>query len=297
MKPILSCCLALLISLCTQFSFAQNAERIQVDFGSGYQQENFHWSIAGNIQGQNPNVYSELKWRDLKGTVLSAHLNANIWNNLFITGGYFRSNIHSGKVNDTDYGADNRTNPVYNQNFEDNKGYSDRWNAGLAWQFFKQNTVSVRPELGYTQSRQDLYLSDENGQYSTLNSSYAAQWKGPYVKLNANWHIIPRLKLNADVQYTQATYDAKADWNLITQFQHPVSYTHTANGYGLDANANIAYHITTFLSVYIGGGYFNRQTGKGTDRLYLSNGQTDNTQMNGAFSNGYKLTGGLSLLY
>jgi Protochlamydia outer membrane protein len=297
MKPILYryfFCMALLY---TQLSFAQNKDRVQIDFGSGYQQENFHWSIAGDIQGQNPNVYSELKWRDLQGTVLSAHLNANIWSNLFISGGYSHSYIHSGKVNDTDYGSDNRTNPVYNQNFDDNKGYSDMWNAGLAWQLLKDAPVSVRPELGYAQSRQDLYLLDLSGQYANLNSSYAAKWKGPYLKLNATWHIIPKLNLNADVQYTQANYHANADWNLITQFQHPVSYTHSANGYGINTNATLTYNITPYLGVYIGGGYFNWQTGNGTDRLYLTNGQTDDTQMNGAFSNGYKLVAGLCLKY
>ncbi|WCT13184.1 hypothetical protein [Mucilaginibacter jinjuensis] len=283
--------------LYTQFSFAQNKERVQIDFGSGYQQENFHWSIAGNLQGQNPNVYSELKWKDLKGTVLSTHLNANIWSDLFISGGYSRSNIHSGKVNDTDYGSDNRTNPVYNQNFDDNKGYSDMWHAGLVWHFLKGNIVTIRPELGYAQSRQDLYLVDLSGQFANLNSSYATKWKGPYVKLSAIWHIIPKLNLNADVQYTQASYQADADWNLITQFQHPVSYTHSADGFGINTNATLTYSITHLIGIYIGGGYFNWQTGNGTDRLYLTNGQTNDTQMNGAFSNGYKLVAGLSLKY
>ncbi|NCD70780.1 hypothetical protein [Mucilaginibacter agri] len=297
MKPFITYCFFLLALLCANSSFAQNNDRVKVYFGSGYQNENFHWSIAGNLQGQNPNVYSELKWRDLKGTLLTANINANVWGALYVTGGYSRSFIHSGKVNDTDYSGDNRTNPVYNQNFDDNKGYSDYWNVGLAYQLFKHSKLSLRPEAGYAQSRQFLYLLDLSGLYRNLNSTYATKWKGPYIKLDAQWHISPELSLDAAAQYTQADYKAAADWNLITQFSHPVSYTHTANGYGIDANAFITYHFTHFLAVNLGGSYFNWETGNGTDRLYLANGQTNDTQMNGAYRHGYNLTAGINLHY
>src|SRR5688572_24056526 len=36
----------------------------------GYTEDNLTWSIAGNLDGQNPNVYSELIWRNLRGSLV-----------------------------------------------------------------------------------------------------------------------------------------------------------------------------------------------------------------------------------
>ena len=51
--------------------------KLQLSFSTGHQQEDFHWSIAGNTSGQNPNVLSELKWKNVSGEDFSAAMRWN----------------------------------------------------------------------------------------------------------------------------------------------------------------------------------------------------------------------------
>ena len=43
----------------------QGRTGIAVEVGYGYRRDSFDWNIAGDLQGDNPNVLSELKWKDL----------------------------------------------------------------------------------------------------------------------------------------------------------------------------------------------------------------------------------------
>ncbi len=43
--------------------------------------------------------------------------------------------------------------------------------------------------------------------------------------------------------YDQAVYRATADWNLIQNFSHPVSFTHHADGFGVEGQMGVEYAI------------------------------------------------------
>ncbi len=272
-------------------------QKLQLSVSAGRQVEDFNWSIAGNISGQSPNVLSELKWKNVGGFGYSAALQWNFWRKLVLTGGYTRVAVSSGNVSDIDYTADNRTQPNYNQNFSDNKGYTSAWFAGAGYALINNNRLSLTPFAGYGGNRQSLYIVDLTGQFPDLNSSYDAQWKGPFLEVKSAVKIWRGLKLAADATYSQVVYSAQGDWNLISQFRHPVSYRHSAKGYGVNAGANLVYKITPNIAVNAGYSYFNWETGNGTDQLYLSSGQVDKTQMNGAYRRGHWLGGGIILSY
>src|SRR3569833_290322 len=272
-------------------------QKLQISLSTGRQVEDFNWSIAGNISGQSPNVLSEVKWKNVSGQNYATALQWNACKKIIITGGYSRVSIGSGDVSDIDYTADNRTQPNYNQKFSDNKGNSPAWFAGAGYAFINNNQVSLIPFVGYGINRQSLYIVDLTGQFPDLNSSYDTQWKGPFLKIRSSIKIWHALKLAGDVTYNQVTYSALGDWNLIGQFQHPVSYRHSAKGYGLNAGANLVYNITANIGIHAGYSYFNWETGNGIDQLYLSSGQVDKTQMNGVFRKGHLIDGGLILSY
>jgi Protochlamydia outer membrane protein len=280
-----------------QYCAAQDIEqKTQLSFSAGkQQQQNFNWSIAGNQNGESPNVLSELKWKDVSGTAYSASLQWNFWHRFAVMGSYNRVDVHSGSVNDMDYGADNRTQPVYTGNFSDNKGYTTSWLAGAGYVIFNNKLFSLIPYAGYSNSVQNLYIVDLSGQFPTLNSSYFTSWKGPFVKVTSSIKIWRALKFAGDITYIQANYNAHGDWNLIQEFQHPISYTHVADGYGLDANARLIYNITPHIAVYGSYGYYNWETGDGTDQLYLSTGEVDKTRLNWVYRDGYQITGGIIL--
>lgn len=290
------CYVILTIFCCTQFARAQNIEqKVQLSVGTGEQYENFNWSIAGNQNGQNPNVLSELKWKNISGPAYTASLQWNIWRRFSLYGDYNRMAVHSGSVSDMDYSADNRTMPVYTANFSDNKGYTASWSAGAGYVIFNNQRFSLIPYVGYSASTEYLYIVDLSGQFPTLNSTYHVNWKGEFIKITSSLKIVHALKLAAAFTYNQAHYTAQGDWNLINEFRHPVSYSHVADGYGIGANARLVYNITPNVAVNIGYSYYNWQTGTGNDQLYLATGEVDKTQLNGVYRNGFQWVGGVVL--
>jgi hypothetical protein len=286
----------LLISCAAQFGYGQGIEKkLQITFSAGPQTDNLNWSIAGNTSGQSPNVLSELKWQNVKGTNYAAGLQINVWHNIDVLGGYNRVSVKSGSVSDIDYSVDNRSQSTYNQNFSDNKGYTSAWYAGAGYIVFNSDRFSLVPSAGYGNNTQSLYITDSSGQFPTLNSFYNVQWKGAFIKVKSSLKIGRGLKAMTDVTYNQVNYSAQGNWNLINEFMHPVSYRHTAKGYGINAGASLVYNITPNVGASIGYSYFNWQTGNGTDQLYLSSGQVDKTQLNGVYRNGYLFSGGIVL--
>ncbi|WP_428328296.1 hypothetical protein [Mucilaginibacter sp.] len=286
-----------LITLCyIRLGYAQGIEnKLQLSLSTGRQQEDLRWSIAGNTNGQSPNVLSELKWKTVKGRNYNASAQWNAWHRFFVWADYSRLNVTSGKVNDMDYSGDNRTSPVYQQNFIDNKGYADAWHTGIGYAVINKYLLSLVPYIGYGISRQSLYILDGSGQFPGLNSSYQTNWKGPFIKVRSTYRLSHALKVTADVTYNQVNYNAQGNWNLINEFEHPVSYRHKAKGYGTDAGAKLIYSFNDYLGIHIGFGYFNWQTGNGNDQLYLNTGAIDKTQLNGVVRSGYQLNGGVVL--
>lgn len=279
------------------FVSAQSGDKLQLSVGTGYQKENFHWSIAGNADGQNPNVYSELKWHNIAGETWYSSLQYNFWNRFWITGGYSYSKITSGTSNDTDYGADNRTDSVYDQNFSSNKGSTSTWSADIGCSVIQTRKIQLLPSIGYSSNYQNYYLLGNVGDFAQVNSSYKTNWKGTYLKLKVRFQLIGPLCIAASATYNQIKYNAAADWNLIENFQHPVSFRDNANGYGFNGNAGLLYAITKHISIHAGLTWFDWETGKGIDQLYLTNGTTDKTQMNGASRKGTMVDGGLDIRF
>ena len=296
MRRILISCLPLL--LCGGLLCAQPIQKtIQLKLATGYQREDLNWSIAGNQDGQSPNIYSELQWKKVGGQSLSASLQWNFWNRLVLTGEYSHVAIRSGTVSDHDYNGDNRTDPAYAQLFNADKGFTRDILAGLGYRVLNTGAFSFTPYAGYRTATQSLFLLDRTGQFPDLNSTYETGWQGPFIKAEASAKLLNKLTLTGEFAYNQADYKARADWNLIPTFQHPVSYRHTAKGYGIDANASLVYNITKNIGVNAGGGYFNWQTGKGIDELYLQSGGSQKTQLNGVDRSGYRFFGGIILSY
>lgn len=287
-----TCC----ILLGTSKLYAQSIQKkVELNLFTGYDRQDLTWSIAGNQAGQNPNIYSELKWKKFGGQSLAAALQWTVWNKIALTGSYSRTFINTGTVTDNDYNGDNRTNQVYDETFNADKGHTQAWQLGAGYILINNNKFSLTPFVGYGISRQSLHLLDRTGNFPDLNSTYQTDWKGPFIKAVANLRLADKLKLTANVTYNQTNYNAVADWNFIQTFQHPISYRHTAKGFGVDANASMAYSITNSIAINIGGGYYTWQTGNGVDELYLASGGSERTQLNGVDWKGYRLIAGVIL--
>jgi hypothetical protein len=266
-----------------------------ITFSSGYQQQNLHWSIAGNSNGQNPNVYSELKWRHVNGPSAIISVQWHAWKWLSVCADVSHTFILSGKADDTDYQGDNRTNRVYQGKFDGDKGYLASWSAGIGYRILHARLFHLTPFIGYGINYQSLFLVDHSGAFGKLNSNYSTNWHGPLVKIITALQVSHTIVLTADLVYHQVSYSAKADWNLISQFSHPVSFRQVADGYGLNADAGLVFSLGQHITFSMGAGYTNWQTGKGTDRLYLVSGQTNATRLNEAVTDGFRCVAGIGI--
>jgi hypothetical protein len=250
--------------------------KLQLSLAGGYRQEDLRWSIAGNANGQHPNMLSELKWKSVGGPATTMHILFNFYNHWQLEGEYERLFFASGKVADTDYGGNNRTNVIYSAQFHAGKGGTDRWQAGLAYRLPVTNEFSITPSAGYGFFHQSLYLYGSPG----LNSTYKTKWTGPYGQILCSMELTKKFGLNAGLRYSQMRYRASANWNLIQEFRHPESFRHTANGYGLNVHTSMLYRISNMHSIGIKGIYSRWQTGRGIDELYYAAGGSEQTQLN-----------------
>lgn len=251
--------------------------QVQLSVGSGYGQQNLRWSIAGNS-----NVLSELRWERVGGPVTSFCADWNFVGGWKLDVGYEHMFFSSGKVYDTDYDEGNVT---YDEQFRAGKGGAGRWRAGLGYKILLKDKFSITPSVGYGMFDQSLYLFGVND----LNSTYKTEWKGPYAQILSSIGLTKKLFTNVSLAYNQVQYKASANWNLISMFNHPESFRHTANGYGIDANASLMYRASKMHSIGIKGSYSSWQTGRGVDELYLATGGVQQTQLNEVLSRGWQV--------
>ena len=257
---------------------------------AGYQRADLRWSIAGAPSGRDPNVYSELKWRGVSGAAFGAALLWHPWRRWVVFAEGERVFTLAGRVLDTDYGGDNRTNPTYAGRFDSPKGYGYAVSGGIGYRLLENGRFRLTPFVGYGWSGQALSVSDGG----LLNSWYRTLWRGVLGRVLGEWTISGPWGVFVGGSYRQMSYRAHADWNLIHSFAHPVSFRHWADGYGLDGTFGVRYLIGRRVGVVVEGNYFTWRTGKGVDELYLASGQTSQTQLNEVVLTGGSIKAGVN---
>ena len=213
---------------------------------AGYRLESLDWNIAGNSQGSNPNILSELRWRDVRSAYiegrgvlsLAPEKCGGFSPRLFALVGH--GHIVSGENQDSDYRADNRQGEFSRSNNGADDGSLFDFSVGLGNRFFfDHDRFSLTPQLGYAYFEQNLTLVDgwqtipANQPINGLDSSYKTQWEGPWLGLVAGIHPFSRLAISVDMAYYfTLSYWAEAHWNL-RQDLAPLSFQHKASdGHG-----------------------------------------------------------------
>lgn len=259
----------------------------------GFQQSKFDWSIAGNTSGSNPNILSELIWKNLKGPSFGADIKYNITQKLSIKVANQYSSISKGDAEDTDYADDNRQSAFYFDLLNANKGYLYHVDLQLNYQLLKFNQFNINPIIGLSYNQQKFHLleSASNPDSEGLNSTYQTRYKG----FNFGSEFVfktSEFSIGAIVLGGFYTYAAKANWNLIPDFAKPVSFTHKANSFALNGDINLSVPINKSLRVELDYLINNIKTYSGVDKAYYSNRNTEETQFNGAnFRNNAVLLG------
>ncbi|MDP4209998.1 MAG: hypothetical protein Q8928_14385 [Bacteroidota bacterium] len=262
---------------------------------SGIQSENLHWSIAGNLNGENPNIYSELIWKDIIGITSNLDFEWNFWHKFSFYASLFNSQTVSGKVSDSDYSGNNHTNRTFYTYVDANKGYNRSFIPELRYCIYSGKIFQFNFAVGYIFQKQRLYLlhDEENPLIPDLNSNYSILWKGIRIGTYFRIRLSPRIKLGYIFRYNQLDYSANANWNLITDFKHPDSFSHTANGYKLSNSFGVDYLLYSKLQITLASSYFYAHTGYGIDELHLTSGENPQTRLNEVINFGYNLSIGI----
>jgi len=118
------------------------------------------------------------------------------------------------------------------------------------------------------------------GPIEGLDSTYNADWNGPWIGLDINYKFDKKHTIYAEVEYHRADYYAEANWNLRADLNHPKSFEHTADGNGIVISMGGSTSFKKQWTLNINFDYQKWSTDTGTDRVFFSSGTTLETPLN-----------------
>lgn len=248
--------LALLYSSVTA---AQGLLRYDLTLGADYRQAHLDWNVAGSLAGIDPNILSELTWRDLEIAQISGAVQVGISDHVIVRGSADYGEVVNGKNQDSDYDGDNRTFESSRSNNDTGGNITDA-SLGLGYHFRVYDQMAghyahVTPMVGYSRHLQHLKIKNgvqtfpATGSIAGLNSSYNAQWEGPWLGLNLRLEASERNSMIVDMAYHWADYYGEANWNLRDALAHPVSFRHDTQGAGIVAALALTHTLSKYWEV------------------------------------------------
>jgi len=297
---------------------------VNMTFDAGYRRDDLDWNIAGDNTGHNPNVLSELKWKDLESYQVKFQ-GTLAWPNIIALRGYADYGwIFDGDNQDSDYLGNNRTYEFSRSN--NNADDGDVWDASLAvgypWRWGRSVISTITPLVGYSHHEQNLKMTDGYqtvsipvvtpdftiipppvGPISGLNSSYDTEWKGPFIGIDMRFRgeklssLASRLETYFSYEYHWADYHAQADWNLREDLRHPKSFEQDADGTGWIIGAGLNFIINSNIALNFDFDYQNWRAKDGNDKTYLADGTTEKTRLNEVNWSSYALGLGLQVSF
>lgn len=261
-----------------------------VSLASGVRAGRMDWNISAD--DGSPNIQSELTWEDLSIYQVRASAWKPVNRNFYLRGMFNYGWVVDGHNQDSDFLGNDRTGEYSRTNNKAEAG--NVWDASAGGGFMVYDkAVKAAVVLGYSYSMQNLSITDGNqtictapctggtGPFAGLDSSYDATWYGPWVGLDLLYRTQDkRFTLFGTAEYHIAHYEAKANWNLRSDYQHPVSFEHAGRGYGVLASAGVDFALDAQWSVNADFGLEKWGLFDGTDITYNSDGTVSSTQLN-----------------
>ena len=284
---------------------------LEMVFSAGYRRDDLDWNIAGNSNGKNPNVLSELTWDELDSyqVKFQGHL---IWPHIIALRAVANYGwIYDGENQDSDFAGDDRTFEFSrsNNNADDGNVWDVSLGIGYPIRWGKSVISTMTPLVGYSHHEQNLEITDGNqtipdlGPFPGLDSSYDAEWQGPWIGIDLNFRaaeiktVAHRLETFITYEYHWADYDAEADWNLRQDLRRSTSFVHDTDGEGWIIRAGFNIVLQRYLGLNFNFDYQDWTTDNGTDKVFLADGGNLKTRLNEVNWSSYSLGLGLSLRF
>lgn len=254
---------------------------------AGTRQDNLNWNIADS--DGSPDILSELNWRDLR--IHQIGLNIQLREQAaWVSGDASYGRIVAGTNQDSDYAGDGRSFEFSRSNNSSRGEVADgEVKLGYEWLASEHATgrTMLSPFLGYAGHQQNINIVDghqtipSTGAFDGLRSSYDARWRALIAGLQVTAALSDRVTfLVAANGYFRGSYRAEADWNLISGFDHPVSFRHEAHATGHALRVGGSYLLNKGCGLDVNVYATSWDADPGTDTTYYSDGTSERTTLN-----------------
>lgn len=287
----------LLLSVCSCTIATEASWHRDLDFGLGQRVDKLDWSIAGNLTANNHvNVLSELTWTKIKSVEPFVEFHLMSPHHWLFTSYLAAGNIYSGNNQDSDYASDNRQNEFSRSNNNSDAGYTLDLNLSFGRQIpfhIEKHPFAISPQIGYSRHVQDLTMTNGNqtlsvppyqntplGPFKGLSSSYSATWTSIWLGIDLNTPLFDKLALISAIQYHIANFVGQANWNLRSDFAHPVSFEHDGTGAGWVMKLGLSYQFYSQWALTLTDIYQKWDIKNGTDTTFFTDGTASTTPLN-----------------
>ncbi len=256
---------------------------------AGYRLDVFEFQIAGNLEGTNPNVLSEVEWRDME--ILEVGLAGRA---ALPFGLAFRTNggygwIFKGENRDSDYAGNNRTLEFSRSLSDAGDGYVWHAQGGAGYRFtLLDGDLALTPLLGYSEREQHLTIFDGHwviprggGRIHGLDSSYKTRWHTAWAGLDAAWDWRD-FRFSGAFEYHRGWFEAWGNWNLRRDLAHPVSLYDEADANGWTTTGVFEWRAHDRVSIGARAGLRIWITEEGKAYQYKADGRISVTRLNHA---------------
>ena len=284
-------------------------KNLELSLNAGYRQDFLQWNIAGlePVTFSYVNIISELTWENIR--IFEFELKGRYFiKDAFFSLSFSYGRILSGENQDSDYLGNDRTNEFSRSNNSSDSGsvYHVIFDGGYRLNLVKDR-LTLYPRMGFAVYIQNFTMTDGNqtintlggttGPFAGLNSSYSAQWSSPFLGLDIQVKALDFLSVNLGYEQHFPFYSAEADWNLRTDFSHPVSFEHIANGYGMNFLGALIFSVSDSFDINASFIYRYWYTNPGDDITYFSDGTYGTTPLNEVIWKSYSVRLGVSYRY
>jgi len=240
-----------------------------IDFGGGYRNDKFKWSIAGI--DQQPNVLSELQWKDLRIAQVGGKGSWVSCRNYALRFEAAYGQIYHGHVVDADYFSDDRQDLFSLSRNNAGKGHVYDLSAAVGYRVTSTCARFIATALaGYSQHAQYLHLYEGRQFFPSffripgLHSTYTTQWYGPWAGVDFEARVERCAFIFGGFEWHMLAYRGHGRWNLrpdIGRFQHK------AYGMGYVATLGGKWEIWNNWAIGVVGNYRNFRTRHGHENL------------------------------
>lgn len=277
-------------------SLTKPGSKFEYSLNLGYRVDDFQWRIAGNLAGSSPNILSELTWKAITYSTIEAGMvyqkrpeERNLGHYAELSG--FYGEAFDGSNQDSDYAGNNRTGEYSRSNNNADSGYVEgiKFGLGLTYHYDAANSLWRFTGVGgYSYREQELSITNgfqtipSTGAFGGLNTTYSTMWRGPYMGAEVAAFLgSAKHYFRFRSEYHLANYDGVGNWNLRSDFQHPRSFRHRADGDGTVFMLEYQYAFRPRWTLGFKGQYESWSTDPGIDQTYFSSGATSFTSLNG----------------